>query len=178
MGSAFRWLRCHRGAPLGALLGIVVALVILSSIGGAPAHVASAGATATPSTQAPQSPGVPTVSAGCSINPLDWGSCISQAVNWAVGLPGAAAGAMWNLVVGVVISMYSDALGVIVSIFVSITNSFATLLSDTILVFASLASLMGIFALPFMTIALVGLASGLLLVFDLLKDTPILGAFT
>ena len=178
MGLAFRWLRSHRKALFGALLWAVVALVILSSIGGAPTHVASASAAATPSTQAPRSPGVPTVSAGCSIDPLDWGNCISQAVNWAVSLPGAAAGALWNLVVGIVVAMYGDALNVIVSIFTFITSSLAALLSDMILVFASLASLMGIFALPFMVIALVSLASGLLLAFDLLKDTPVLGAFT
>ncbi|MFZ0700086.1 MAG: hypothetical protein WAN74_07875 [Thermoplasmata archaeon] len=98
-------------------------------------------------------------------------------MSWAEGLPSAAAGVVASLVEGIFVYMYGAALGVIVGIFTTVTNAIASTIIAAINGFASLASLMGIFALPFMTIALVALASGLFLALDFVKDVPIVGAF-
>ena len=171
-------LRSNRTLMLGALLGVAVALLVLSSIGGASAHIATAGAITAPSTPAPQSPGAPTVSGmSCSVFGFDPCQSLGNAWNsfWN-GVSNAASG-IWNIVIGIFLYIYGAILGVIVSIFLAITNGIASLLDFAINEFTSLAAMMGIFALPFVVIALVALASGLFLALDFVKDIPVVGAF-
>lgn len=176
MRAAFRWLRSHSALALGVFVGVALALLLLSSIGGASAHVTSGSAAATPSIQAPHSPGAPPVSAGCSIfDPLGCIGQINQAWNnfWH-----GVSNALWNTVIGIFVWIYAQVLGVIVGIFIAVTNAIANVIIWAINGFAWAAGLMGIFALPFMTLALIGLTGGLLLLFDVVKDIPVVGAFT
>ncbi len=175
MGPALPRLRRSRALVLGTILGAAVALLILSSAGGASAHVASASATS----QAPQSPGVPAVS-GISCAIFGWDPCQSIGNAWSNFWNGVsnAANGIWNIVIGVFVFIYGAILGVIVGIFVAVTNAIASALISAINLFTLMAAAMGIFALPFMTISLVTLASALYLALDYFRDIPMVGAFT
>ena len=116
----------------------------------------------------------------CSIDPLSWGNCVSEAVNY-VGskvsnAASAAGGAIATVVQGVALAMYQAALTAVVDIFVSVGATIALAVDSAIDTFAVIASSLGIFALPFLTITTVALAGGVYIAFEVLKDTPILGA--
>ena len=118
---------------------------------------------------------------GCSIDPLSWGNCVSQAINY-VGskvsnAASAAGGAIATVVQGVALAMYQAALTAMVDVVVAVGSSIAFAIDSAINMFASVASLLGIFAIPFLTIAIVALAGGLYVAFEALKDTPVIGDF-
>ncbi len=174
MHDVIRWLRSHSALAPGAFVGVALALLLLSSIGGASAHVVSASATG--GVQAPQSPVVPTVS-GMSCALFGWDPCQSIGNAWNNFWHGVST-YLWNQVIAIFVYIYSAALGAIVGIFIAITTTIASVVIAAINGFAWAAGLMGIFALPFMTLALIGLSGGLLLLFDVVKDIPVVGAFT
>ena len=171
-------LRNSRTLVLGALLGVAIALLILSSIGVASAHAATAGAITAPSTPAPQSSGTPTVS-GVSCSVFGFDPCQSLGNAWNSFWNGVsnAVNGIWNTVIAIFVYVYGAILGVIVSIFDAITNGIASLLDTMINGFTWIASLLGIFALPVVVILLVTLASGLYVALAFLKDVPVAGAF-
>lgn len=173
------------------LLVGVVGLVAIAVAAGLSAHQGPTTALASgaaPLGSGGQISGPPTeLSAGCSLDPLSWGQCASDAYNYvanqvssALGLAGAAtnaaASAMSTLVEGVVLAMYDVALSMVVDIFVSVGATIALFLDSAIDTFAIIASSLGIFAMPFLTITTVALAGGVYLAFEALKDTPVLGA--
>lgn len=118
---------------------------------------------------------------GCSIDPLSWGNCVSDAVNYVgskvSGAASAAGGAIATLVQGVALAMYQAVLTAVVDIFVAVGSSIAWAIDGAINLFVSIASTLGIFAIPFLTITTVALAGGVYIAFEVVKDTPILGAF-
>ena len=116
----------------------------------------------------------------CSIDPLSWGNCVSQAVNYVgskvSGAVSAAGGAIATVVEGVALAMYHAALTVIVDVVVAVGSSIAIAIDSAIDTFATVAGGLGIFALPFLTITTVALVGGVYVAFEMLKDTPVLGA--
>ncbi len=117
----------------------------------------------------------------CSIDPLSWGNCVQNAVNYvaskASGAVSSASHYMATLVEGVILWMYNGALTIIVDLIVAVGQSLAAALIWAIDAFAAVASLLGIFALPFLTITTVALAAGVYLAIAVSKDAPVVGAF-
>lgn len=118
---------------------------------------------------------------GCSLDPISWGTCLADAINAAGNAVGNAIGNAGNavggyissLVQGVLLIMYQIGLSLVVSIIVSVGATFALLVDTAILTFSSIASTLGIFAMPFLTIAVVALASGIYLAFEAVKDAAL-----
>ena len=174
------------------LLAGVVGLVAIAAATGLSAHqgpttALAAGAVphAPPLGSGGQISGPPTeLSAGCSLLPTSWTQCIYDAFSYAANQFSNAVGAAGNatasffttLVQGIVLEMYDVGLSIVVSIFVSVGATIALFLDSAIDTFAIIASSLGIFAMPFLAITTVGLAGGIYLAFEALKDTPILGA--
>ena len=117
----------------------------------------------------------------CSINPLSWGQCVQNAVNYVTSKASSAVSSashyMATLVEGVILWMYNGALTIIVDIVVAVGQSLAAALIWAINLFASIARTLGIFALPFLLITTVALAAGVYLAFMATKDAPVVGAF-
>lgn len=160
---------------------LVLAVAALASVlllaSGPHAATAPAVAHALP-TAATTHPGS-SVAAGCSPYPWDWGSCVSDAWNAVTGLFGSlgnvAASYIEGLVETVVLWMYSAVLGAVVWAFVSAGQYFGYIVDVSINGFAYVASLLGVFALPVLTICLVGLGAALTVAWEALKDTPVVG---
>lgn len=118
---------------------------------------------------------------GCSLDPLSWGNCVSNAVNYVAskvtGAISSAGSYLQTLVEGVVLWMYQGFLTVVVDAVVAVGQGIASALIAAVNLFVSIASLLGIFALPFLMITSVGLAAGVYLAFEATKDVPIIGDF-
>ena len=170
------------------LLANIVGIVAIAAVAGLSTHPGPT--TALASGAAPHAPplgpggqisGPPTeLSAGCSLDILSWGQCFSDAVNYVVhqasNAVNSAASYMQTLVEGVVLALYQGALTVVVDIVVAVGQAIAQSMIVALGTFTAIASLLGIFALPFLTITTVALAGGVYIAFEVLKDTPVLGA--
>ena len=114
-------------------------------------------------------------------DPTTWVSDIVNGLSWAAqqgeNALNTATGYMTGLVESAVLWIYSQALAAIVGLTATITNSFAAALDWMILTLAGVAASLGPFALPMMLVFLTALAAAVMLIWDALKDTPVVGGF-
>lgn len=172
-------------APRYLLLAGIIGLVAIAAIAGLSAHggpitaleLASA-PHAVPAGSGGQISGPPGALPGsCSLNPLSWGQCITDVFSSAAKAAKTAANFMNVLIEDAILTMYAEALVAVVAIVVAIGQSIATVMIAVIDGLAFVASLLGVFAIPFMLIGTVSLAAGVYLALAVMRDAPILGAF-
>ena len=114
----------------------------------------------------------------CNLDPFTWGNCLGDLYQGLQNGLNAVSAYFQNLVLGVFDYAYGVFLGTVVNIFDAATNAIAATIIWILGGLTWIASLLGIFALPFAVIAMVAVWAALNIAWEVLKDTPIVGAFT